>query len=95
MFLRPAAKCAQGFDQRPPESREGIFNAWRNDWIDFAQNKAVAFEAAQRLSQHFLRNPTDLAMQFGVAHRFSREQLNSDRCPLIGDAIEDKTGGTL
>ncbi len=95
MFFRPSAERVQRFNQGPPESRERVFDFWRNDWMNSALHEAVAFETAQGLRQHFLRNPADLALERGVTHRAASEDLNNERGPFIGNAIEHKPGGTL
>ncbi len=60
-----------------------------------ALHEAVAFETAQGLRQHFLRNPADLALERGVTHRAASEDLNNERGPFIGNAIEHKPRWTL
>ena len=56
--------------------------------MDLALDQPVALQAAQCLGQHFLRNPTNGAMQRAVPHCPLRENLNDKRRPFVRDAIE-------
>ena len=60
-----------------------------------ALHEAVAFETAQGLRQHFLRNPADLPLERGVTHCAASKDLNNERGPFVSDAIEHKPGWTL
>src|ERR1043166_1593627 len=71
MFFRPAAERVQRLDQGPSESGERVFDFWRNDRMNCPLDEAVTLKAAQRLGQHFLRDPADLALERGVTHRAS------------------------
>lgn len=63
--------------------------------MDLALDQPVALQAAQCLGQHFLRNPTNGAMQRAVSHRPVRENLNYQCGPFVCDAIEHKPRWTL
>lgn len=63
--------------------------------MDLALNQPVALQATQRLGQHFLRNPTNGAMQRAVSHCPVRENLNDKRRPFVRDAIEHEARWTL
>ena len=60
-----------------------------------ALHQAVTLEAAQRLCQHFLGNAADFALQRGITHRSTRQNLNNERRPFIGNSIEHEPGRTL
>src|SRR5262245_19252812 len=55
-------------------------------------HKSIAFEAAQSLGQHFLRNPTDFALERSVTPRAAGKNLNGERCPFISNAIKHQSG---
>src|SRR5262245_57999306 len=57
-------------------------------------HKAIAFEAAQCLSEHFLRNPTDLALKRSVTHRAARKDLDGQRGPFVSNTVEYQPRGT-
>jgi hypothetical protein len=42
-----------------------------------ALDEAIAFEAAQRLGEHFLRDPADLTLKRSVTHRAAGKNLDS------------------
>lgn len=63
--------------------------------MDLALDQPVALQAAQRLRQHFLRNPTNGAMQGAVSHCPLRKNLNDQRRPFVRNAIEHKPRRTL
>ena len=60
-----------------------------------ALHQAVAFERAQCLGQHFLRNVPDLALERGITHRSARQNLNDESCPFVSNSIEYEPGRTL
>ena len=62
MSLRPSAKRVQWIDQRASEASERVFDFRRDDRMNLAQDQAVAFQAAERLREHLLRNPTDFPL---------------------------------
>ena len=62
MFLRPSAKPVQGIDQSSSEASKRVFDFWRDDRMNFAQDQTVAFQAPQGLREHFLRDPPDFAL---------------------------------
>lgn len=95
MLFGPAAKRTERLDQSPAKAGKRIFNPRRDHRKNFASDETVALEAAQSLRQHFLGDAADLAVEFGVAHCLFREQLNRNRRPFVGDAIENEPGGTL
>ena len=59
--------------------------------MHFAFHEAVALEAAQSLGEHLLRNPANRALEFGITHRSARQDLNNERRPFIGNALEHKS----
>ena len=63
--------------------------------MHFAHDQAVAFEAAERLREHFLRDAADGPAQFRVALGSVRQDLDDERGPFVGDPIEDDAGRTL
>ena len=95
MFFRPMADGVQGLDQGPAERGESVFHFRRDDRMHFARDEAVAFETAQCLGQHLLRNPADLALQRGITPRPGGEDVNDQRRPLVGDPAEDDAGKTM
>ena len=56
--------------------------------MDFAQDEAVALQAAERLREHLLRDSADCSPQLSVALGSIRQDLDNERCPLIGDPIQ-------
>jgi len=95
MFFRPAAECVQWFNQGSTQSRERVLHFRRHNGVNSSLHQAVALETTQRLCQHFLRNTPDLALKRGITHRSARQNLNNERCPLIGDSVEHEPGRTL
>jgi hypothetical protein len=59
-----------------------------------ALDEAVALEAAQSLGEHFLRDPSDLALKGSIAHRAAGKNLDGKRGPFISNAVEHQPGGT-
>jgi hypothetical protein len=53
-----------------------------------ALDEAVALQTPQRLRQHFLRDPTDLALKRGVTHRATSENLDRKRGPFVSNAVK-------
>ena len=94
MFFRPPAKRLQRLDQGPAQFREGIFHFRRHHRMNGALHQAVALEAAQSLSEHFLRNPADLALKRDVPHRAARENLDDERGPFIRNPVKHQPRGT-
>src|SRR5262249_21197626 len=94
MFFRPAAKPLQRLDQCASQLRKRIFHfRWYNR-MHCALHQAVALEAAQRLGEHFLRNPADLALKRGITYRAAGKNLDDERSPFISNAVEHQPGGT-
>ena len=62
MSFRPSAKRVQRIDQRASEASERVFDSRRDDRVNFAQDQAVALQAAECLREHLLRNPTDFPL---------------------------------
>lgn len=58
-------------------------------------DEAITLKAAQRLRQHFLRNPADLALKRGVTHRAPSQDLDNERGPFVSNTIEHKPGWAL
>ena len=81
----------QRIDQRSAKAGEGIFHFWRDDRMNFAQHQTIALQAAEGLSQHFLRNSTNGSAQFRVALGPIRQDLNDKRGPFVRDPIQDNT----
>ena len=94
MLFRPATKSLQRLDQRAPQLCKRIFYFWRHNRMHCALHQAIAFEAAQGLSEHFLRNPADLALKRSVPHRAAGKNLDDERSPFVGNAVEHQPGGT-
>ena len=63
--------------------------------MDRALHETVAFQTAQCLRQHLLRDSTDLALEGGVTHRSPRQNLNDERGPFVRNPIEHKPGRAL
>jgi len=59
--------------------------------MHFTLHEAVALETTQSLRKHFLRNPTDRALQFCITHRAPRKDLNHKRRPFVGNPLEHKS----
>ena len=95
MFFRPAAEAVQGFDESAAETGEGVFDLGRHDGVDGAPHEAVALEAAQGLGEHFLGDAADLALEPGVTLGAVGEDLDDERGPFVGDAIEDEARRAL
>lgn len=51
--VSPVLQGLQGFGQGAPQGCERIFDDWRHDRVDDAQDQAIAFQIAQGLGQHF------------------------------------------
>ena len=62
MSFRPSAKRVQRIDQRASEASERVFDFRRDDRMNFAQDQAVALQAAECLREHLLRNLTDFPL---------------------------------
>ena len=95
MFFRPAAEALQRFDEGAAQFREGVFHLGRDDRVNGPSHQAVAFQAAQSLGEHFLRDTANLALQFGVAFGAVGQDLDNEGGPFVGDAIEDEAGWAL
>ena len=95
MPLRPSAKRMQGIDQRSAEAGERIFHFRRDDRVDFADDQPIAFQTAERLGEHLLRDAADGSAQFSVALRSVRQDLDDERGPFVGYSIEDDARRTL
>jgi len=59
-----------------------------------ALHQPISLEATQGLGKHFLRNPADLALKRGVTHRAAGKNLDDERSPFVGNAVEHQPGGT-
>ena len=57
--------------------------------MNFAHDQTIAFEAAERLREHFLRDAADGPAQLGVALGSIRQDLDDERGPFVRDAIEN------
>ena len=77
MFFRPTTKSLERLDQRASQLRKGIFYFGRHDRMHCALHQAVAFQAAQGLGEHFLRNPADHALKRSVTHRAAGKNLDN------------------
>ena len=53
-----------------------------------ALHETIAFQTPQGLGQHLLGDPANLALERGVAHRAFGQNLNDERRPFVGDAVE-------
>ncbi len=63
--------------------------------MNFALHEAIAFQTAQRLRQHFLRDASDLPVQGGITHRAPRQDLDDESGPFVGDAFQHNARRTL
>ena len=90
MFFRPAAKLLERFDQCSAKRGQSVFDLRRRDWVNLAAHQAIAFEAAQGLREHFLRDVTDLPLQRGISQGTARENLNDQGGPFVGNPIENE-----
>src|SRR5438128_8138193 len=88
MFLRPGADLAEQPRQILAELRQLILNPWRNDRIDLAPDKTVALQYAQRLGQHFRRDPFQLARQLAIAQPAAPQRANRQIDPFAGQHLE-------
>ena len=61
--------------------------------MDGTLDQSVALKAPKGLSEHFLRNPTDLALKRSVTHRAACENLNNERSPFVSNPVENKARG--
>jgi len=57
-------------------------------------HKTIAFEAAQRLSEHLLRNPADLALERSVTHGTAGKNLDCERGPFVRNPVKHQPGWT-
>ena len=57
-----------------------------------ALHQAIAFEAAKRLGEHFLRNPADLALKRSVTHRAAGKNLDGERGPFVCNPVKHQSG---
>jgi hypothetical protein len=55
-------------------------------------HEAIAFQAAQRLGEHFLRNPADLALKRSVTHRAAGKNLDGERGPFVRNPVKHQSG---
>jgi hypothetical protein len=94
MFFRPTTKSLERLDQGASQLRKRIFYFRRHNWMHCALHQAVALEAAQGLSEHFLRNTADLALKRSVTHRAAGKNLDDERSPFVSNAVEHQPGGT-
>src|SRR5262249_1908650 len=94
MFFRPPAKPLKRLNQGTPQLRKRIFHFRRYDRMNSALHETVAFQAAQRLGKHFLRDSADLALKRGIPHRAARKNLDDEGSPLVSNAIEHQPRGT-
>ena len=94
MFFRPTTKSLERLDQRASQFRKRIFYFRRHNRMDCALDKPVAFEAAQSLGEHFLRNPADLALKRSVTHSAAGKNLDHEGSPFVSYAVEHQSGGT-
>ena len=58
-------------------------------------HEPIAFQAAQGLGEHLLRDAADLALQFGVAPCAGGENVNDERGPFVRDPAQDDTGEAM
>src|SRR5256885_8038199 len=94
MLFRPPAKPLQWLNQCASQLGERIFHFWRDNRMNSALHKAVALQAAERLGEHFLRNPSDLTLKRGIAHRAGSKNLNDKRRPFVSNAVKHQPRGT-
>jgi hypothetical protein len=52
----------EGSDQSTAKASERVFNLGRDDWMNFAEDQAIALEAAECLGEHLLGNSTDFPL---------------------------------
>jgi hypothetical protein len=92
MLFRPATKPLQRLNQGATQGCQPVFDFWRHDGMHRSLHQPVAFEGAQGLSEHLLRNTADLALKRGVTHGSTGEYLNDKRGPFIRDPVKHKSG---
>lgn len=94
MFFRPTTEALQRLDQRASQPCKRIFYFRRHNWMHCASHQAVALEAAERLREHFLRDPADLALKRSVTHGAAGKNLDDECSPFVSNAVEYQPGGT-
>ena len=63
MFFRPMAETLQGPEQGAAQGSNRIFHLGNGAGMNLAPDEAIALQAAQGLSEHFLRAITDLTTE--------------------------------
>ena len=58
-----------------------------------ALDQTVALETPQRLGEHLLGNPADLALKRSVTHGAAGKNLDDERSPFVSDSVEHQPGG--
>src|SRR5690606_20888915 len=86
VILRPGPDAAERLAQAVAEIGELVLDSRRDDRMDGALHEPVAFHLAQRLRQHLLADPRDLAANLGEAQlAMIGEDLENQHRPLVGD----------
>jgi pimeloyl-ACP methyl ester carboxylesterase len=73
--------------ERHAESREPVLDMRRHFVVVDAPDDAVAFEVAQHLRQHLLRDPVDLAPQRARAHGTCTKRAKEQHGPFAADQL--------
>src|SRR5579884_2774549 len=82
VLVRPLRERGDGSAQRFSERREFVLDARRDFRVNRALDQAVAFEIAQRLREHLLRDAADHAAQLVEAPALAlREDTDNERRP--------------
>ncbi len=95
MLLGPPADGFERLTKSPSKRGERVFHAGRNHGINPAGDQAVAFEVAQSLGQHLLRDASNPPPQFAVPQRAWTEAVDHQRGPLVGDQFQHLLGAAL
>lgn len=75
--------------------RKPVLDLRRNHRVAPALDEADALEPLERLRQHLLRDPRDVALEIGVAQDFVlMEGLEDERAPQSGDRVDHVAGRT-
>jgi hypothetical protein len=95
MFLRPIPYRCDWFGESVAQSGKLIFNMRRYFGEDGAAHDAVAFQFAQGLGKHLLRNAIDPAPQRGKTTGAILKQANDQGGPLVGEQGKGSTGWAI
>ncbi len=92
VFFAPFTHQAQNRFQRATEIRHPVFDAWRNLRVNLARNNTIAFELAQLLRQHSLRDAGYCALQFTEALGVVPKMPENHQFPFSADDAQSDVG---